>query len=209
MKQVTDKITRTGYRDVERTVTEFVDKEIEEEVVRTETRDVEVTVFDFVPTTIYEQVPRTVTTYEQELQYKEEIEHIVDIVQEVRYREVPVTVYEKKEVYRYIDVETCTSGSDSYSSDGSYSHGSSRSYVESDGNDDRRRGRVHSPYAHRPHHGTSGGHGNLGYYNHGCLSSSCSDYASDSKSNEGESTEEHCHYRKEMKTDFITKEHTI
>ena len=237
-KIVVDKITRTGYRDVPRLVTEYVDKDVHEEVVRTATRDVDVTVYDFVPTTIYEQVPRTVIEYVQEKQFKEEVEHIVDIVQEVRYREVPVTVYEKVEVERYVDVWTVSSASDSYSDSGSYSHGSSRSYVQSDGNDGRRRGRIFSPYG-RPHRGKGGGSGNLGYNNHGCLSSSCSDYASDSKSNYGkrsstedeasvdyrpgneyglyhshgsveeDTTSEDGYYRPELVKDFITREHTI
>ena len=236
---VVDKIKRTGFRDVPRTVTEFVDKEIHEEVVREELRDVDVTVFDFVPTTIYEQVPRTIVEYVQEKQYKEVEEAVVDIVQEVRYRDVPVTVYETVEVERYVDVYTVSSASDSYSDSGSYSYGSSRSYVASDANDGRRKGRIFSPYG-RPKRGSGGGKGNLGYYNIPCLSSSCSDYVSDSKSNYGKSktstedeysvdyragneyglvhshgsvsedtTSEEGYYRPELVKDTIVKEHVI
>ena len=150
-----------------------------------------------------------------------------------------MTVYERKRVERYVDVYTVSSASDSYSDSGSYSHGSSRSYVASDANDGRRRGRVFSPYPHRPSRGKGGGRGNLGYNNHGCLSSSCSDYASDSKSNYGnrsstedeasvdyragseyglyhshgdqseETTSEDGYYRPELVSDYITVEHVI
>ena len=82
------------------------------------------------------------TVFEKEKQFKTEVKHVIDTVQEVRYREVPVTVYQDKEVYRYVDVLTCSSGSNS----------------------------------------TSEG---------------------------GETTEEECYYRKERKTEIITKEHTI
>ena len=82
------------------------------------------------------------TVYEKQKQFKTEIKHVVDTVQEVRYREVDVTVYQDKEVYRYVDVLTC----------------SSVSGATSDG---------------------------------------------------GDSTEEECFYKKERKTEIITKPHTI
>lgn len=56
------------------------------------------------------------TVYEKQKQFKTEIKHVVDTVQEVRYRDVDVTVYQDKEVYRYVDVLTCTSGTGSATS---------------------------------------------------------------------------------------------